>query len=256
MVQLENLLCFHYRPLFDNKSGSFSQTWPSPPPPPPHTMLLQGGHFERTDPTLYGGRGEGTVKLSKKAKCTITFDQDCSSTISHISTEDNHGCVFGEKKNRSIVELIWTDGSWTHTHSIPAKSLHKVHKVRFRWSLLFPAPLIADCQFEENFCGWKSFSPDGEGGWKWSSGNLNPKGKTHWWLVRVVGDYFSGADRQFRRSRLCPLVLVFCHDLLSSIYWRRTARLFFPRVTAQEGANFTSFFHCTTPSITEIGTFL
>ena len=73
MVHLENLLCFHYRPLFDNKSGSFSQTWPSP-----HTMLLQGGHFERTDPTLYGGRREGTVKLSKKAKCTITFDQDCT----------------------------------------------------------------------------------------------------------------------------------------------------------------------------------
>ena len=51
-------------------------------------MLLQGGHFERTDPRLYGGggggggRGEGTVKLSKKAKCTITFDQDCSFTVS------------------------------------------------------------------------------------------------------------------------------------------------------------------------------
>ena len=33
MVHLENLLCFHYRPLFDDKSGSFSQTWPSPLPP-------------------------------------------------------------------------------------------------------------------------------------------------------------------------------------------------------------------------------
>ena len=34
------------------------------PPPSPHTMLVQGGHFERTDPTLYGegwggGGGEG-----------------------------------------------------------------------------------------------------------------------------------------------------------------------------------------------------
>ena len=28
-------------------------------PPPLHTMLLQGGHFERTDPTLYGGGGGG-----------------------------------------------------------------------------------------------------------------------------------------------------------------------------------------------------
>ena len=57
-------------------------------PPPSHTMLLQGGHFEHTDPTLYGGggggggRGEGMVKLSKKAKCTITFDQDCSPELS------------------------------------------------------------------------------------------------------------------------------------------------------------------------------
>ena len=30
MVHLENLPCFHYRPLFDDKSGSFSHTWPSP----------------------------------------------------------------------------------------------------------------------------------------------------------------------------------------------------------------------------------
>ena len=45
--------------------------------PNPHTMLLQGGQFECTDPTApYGGRGEGVVKLAK-AKCTITFDQDC-----------------------------------------------------------------------------------------------------------------------------------------------------------------------------------
>ena len=41
-----------------------------PPPPSPHTMLLEGGHFEHTDPTL--------VKLSKMAKCTMTFHQDCS----------------------------------------------------------------------------------------------------------------------------------------------------------------------------------
>ena len=29
------------------------------PPPSPHTMLLQGGHFERTHPTLYGEGGGG-----------------------------------------------------------------------------------------------------------------------------------------------------------------------------------------------------
>ena len=51
------------------------------PPPSSHTMLLQGGQFEFTEPTLYGegGRGwGGMVKLSKKAKCTMTFDQDCN----------------------------------------------------------------------------------------------------------------------------------------------------------------------------------
>ena len=163
--------------------------------------------------------------------------------------------VFSVEKKRKVVKLTWNDGSWTHTHSIPAKSLHKVHKVRFRWSLVFPAPVIADCQFEDNFCGWKSFSPEGEGGWKWSSGNLNSKGKIHWWLVRVVGDYFSGRIGNFV---VVDFVLFYlsCHDLLSSIYWRRRARFFHPRVTAQKGADCTSFFHCTTPSITEIGTFL
>ena len=62
MVHLENLLCFHYLPLFDDKSGSFSQTWPSP-----HTMLLQGGHFERTDPTLYGGEGGRNGEIVQKS---------------------------------------------------------------------------------------------------------------------------------------------------------------------------------------------
>ena len=82
MVHLENWLCFHYRPLFDDKSGSFSQTWPSPPPPPPIQCCFKGD----TDPTLHGGggRGEGMVKLSKKAKCTITFDQDCSQNLGNM----------------------------------------------------------------------------------------------------------------------------------------------------------------------------
>ena len=34
-------------------------------PPPPHTMLLQGGHFERTDPTLYGGQRNGEIVKKK-----------------------------------------------------------------------------------------------------------------------------------------------------------------------------------------------
>ena len=83
MVHLEKLLSFHYRPLIDDKAALFPKLGP-----PPHTMLLQGGHFKCTDPTLYGGRGEGTVKLSKKDKCTITFDQDCS----RKSYYDGHIC--------------------------------------------------------------------------------------------------------------------------------------------------------------------
>ena len=139
---------------------------------------------------------------------------------------------FQLNKKTKVVKVIWNNGSWTHIHSIPAKSLHKVHKVRFRWYLLFQAPVIADCQFEDNFCGWKSFSPEGEGGWKWSSGNLNPKGKTHWWLVRVVGDYFSGAARQFRRSRLCPLLFVLSRPFIFYIL-ETDSTPFFTRVTAQ-----------------------
>ena len=140
-----------------------------------------------------------------------------------------------EKKKPEVVKLTWYDGSWTHTYSITAKSLHKVHKVRFRWSLLFPAPVLADCQFEDNFCGWKSFSPEGEGGWKWSSGNLNSKGKIHWCLVRVVGDYFSGADRQFRRIRLCPLLFLLSRPFIFYIL-EAESTFFFSEVKCPEAS--------------------
>ena len=79
MVHHENLLCFHYRPLFDDKSGSSSQTWPSPLPP--IQCCFKGDTLSALTQHCTGGggggRGEGTVKLSKKAKCTISFDQDC-----------------------------------------------------------------------------------------------------------------------------------------------------------------------------------
>ena len=75
MVHLENLLCSHYRPLFDDKSGSFSQTWPFPPPP-----LIQccfkGDTLSALTQHCMGGGGEDG-EIVKKAKCTITFDQDC-----------------------------------------------------------------------------------------------------------------------------------------------------------------------------------
>ena len=75
MVHLENLLCFHYRPLFDDKSGSFSQTWPSPLPP--IQCCFTGDTLGKLIQHCMGGRGGEMGKLSKKAKCTITFGQDC-----------------------------------------------------------------------------------------------------------------------------------------------------------------------------------
>ena len=75
MVHLENLLCSHYRPLFDDKSGSFSQTWPSPLPP--IQCCFTGDTLGKLIQHCMGGRGVEMGKLSKKAKCTITFGQDC-----------------------------------------------------------------------------------------------------------------------------------------------------------------------------------
>ena len=86
------------------------------------------------------------------------------SPISHI-THDNCSVVF----------LVQTTGSnHTHTHG-------KYYVVSTRSPMLlfcdFAAHVIAVCQFEDNFCGWKSFSLEGEGGWKLSSQNLDLKGK-------------------------------------------------------------------------------
>ena len=39
------------------KAALFPKLGPSPSSP--HTMLLQGGHFERTEPTMYWGEGRG-----------------------------------------------------------------------------------------------------------------------------------------------------------------------------------------------------
>ena len=57
--------------------------------------------------------------------------------------------------------------------------------------MIFPAHVIADCKFEDNLCGWKSFSPEGEGGWKLSSRNLNLKGKSTlgWHRLKPAPDY-------------------------------------------------------------------
>ena len=45
--------------------------------PPPIQCCFKGDTLSALTQHCTGGRGEGTVKLSKKPKCTITFDQDC-----------------------------------------------------------------------------------------------------------------------------------------------------------------------------------
>ena len=96
-------------------------TWPFPLPPPPHTMLLQGGHFEHTDPTLIGvgggggGSGRGMVKLSKKAKCTMTFDQDCRLFWATSHTMWFHSNFYKER----LQHYLW----WSKL-GLPAQLLH------------------------------------------------------------------------------------------------------------------------------------
>ena len=102
MVHLENLLCFHYRPLFDGKSGSFSQTWPSPLPP--IQCCFKGDTLSALTQHCTGGRGERTVKLSKKAKCTITFDrQDCSSTRRQKLEHESVQTILSDSQTESAI---------------------------------------------------------------------------------------------------------------------------------------------------------
>ena len=78
----------HYRPLFDDESGFFfPKLGPSPspslslstsPPPPPPYNVTSGVTLWAHWPNIVRGEGGGMVKLSTKAKCTMTFDQDCS----------------------------------------------------------------------------------------------------------------------------------------------------------------------------------
>ena len=57
------------------------------PPPPPHTMLIQGAHFELTDPTLYGGEGGRNGEIVNKGQVYMTFDQNCRPQGSRLQYE-------------------------------------------------------------------------------------------------------------------------------------------------------------------------
>ena len=61
-------------------------------------MLLQGGHFERTDPTLYGGRGEGTVKLSKSVPSVPLFFTRIVACMCHLGNHAVIGLICLTKK--------------------------------------------------------------------------------------------------------------------------------------------------------------
>ena len=65
---------FHYCPLFDDKSSSFSKLLPPLPSLPPYNVASRG-HFEHTDSTLYGGgRGKrGNSEIVKKGQVSHDF---------------------------------------------------------------------------------------------------------------------------------------------------------------------------------------
>ena len=65
MVHLENLLCFHYRPLFDDKSGSFPRTWPSPLPP--YNVASRGALWAHR-PNIVWGEGGRNSEIVKKGQ--------------------------------------------------------------------------------------------------------------------------------------------------------------------------------------------
>ena len=80
-------ICFVFiiAPCSMIKAALFPKLGPPPPPPPPIQCCFKGDTLSVLTQHCTGGRGEGTVKLSKKAKCTITFDQDCSFVIIGVS---------------------------------------------------------------------------------------------------------------------------------------------------------------------------
>ena len=57
--------------------------------PPPIQCCFKGDTLSALTQHCMRGRGEGTVKLSKKAKCTITFDQDCLSEYDFRDRSDS-----------------------------------------------------------------------------------------------------------------------------------------------------------------------
>ena len=65
IVHLENLLCFHHRPLFDDERGSFPQTWPSPslppPPTPPYDVASRGTLWAHWPNIVRGGERSGEI---------------------------------------------------------------------------------------------------------------------------------------------------------------------------------------------------
>ena len=65
MVHLENLLCFHYRPLFDDKGGSFPQTWPSPLPSP-YNVASRGILWAHWPNIVRGGGGKEWWNCQKR----------------------------------------------------------------------------------------------------------------------------------------------------------------------------------------------
>ena len=82
MVHLENLLCFHYCPLFDDKSGSFSQTWPSPLPP--IQCCFKGDTLSALTQHCTGGGGKERWNCQKRPSVPLLLTRIVVPTISYL----------------------------------------------------------------------------------------------------------------------------------------------------------------------------
>ena len=92
--------------------------FPSPLPPPPYNVASRGtlwAHWPNIDRGGGGGSGRGMVKLSKKAKCTMTFDQDCRLFWATSHTMWFHSNFYKER----LQHYLW----WSKL-GLPAQLLH------------------------------------------------------------------------------------------------------------------------------------
>ena len=113
----------HYRPLFDDKSGSFSQTWPCP-------LSIQccfdKGDTDPTDPTLY--------------------DQDCSCTQNHGSD------AYSIRKEGPVSRRLKLHASQMITKGMPILWKVSAHRFSILLNHLMVVKVLLKCTI--HFSSW------------------------------------------------------------------------------------------------------